>query len=132
VALFYAHTRNGAVSPTPWYPQALAPALACLCALGCARLRGGRWLAGALSLAAAYLAGATYLLKLIPMYGGYGGGPARPAALLAWYTGDAARWQAILADTIPGSPAVVVPLAAGVAISAAALGVAVARRAFRT
>ena len=70
----YLYTGGAASGPSPWYPQVLrAPALG-LAFLGCSR--SGR-LGGALSAILVGLFGyvliATYLVKFIPLYGGYEG-----------------------------------------------------------
>lgn len=120
-AVCWADTADGRISAAPWYAEPVAPVVAALAALGCQRVRWGAWVAGGLTALAAYLSAATYLVKLIPLYGGYGGAPVRPAALVEWYatSGD---WRPILAGTIAGPAGLVMGLAvvnAGVALVAA-------------
>jgi hypothetical protein len=128
-ALFYAFTKGGTYTATPWYPQALAAPVACLLCLGLSRAGlAGRLLGAALSLASAYLIGATYLVKLIPMYAGYGQGSVKLAPLLEWYRRDSSPWLGILRDTAPGDPRVILWLSACVALLGAAICAALWRR----
>lgn len=81
-----AHTALGRFSAMPWYFQTMTAGTACLCAAGWHR---SRWTARVLAPLAlglsVYLLAATYWLKLIPMYAGYGERRIRLGELAAWY-----------------------------------------------
>ena len=67
------HAR-GASGPSPWYSQVLVAPTLGLAFLGCSRLPAwGRFLAAALVALFGYVLIATYVVKLIPLYGGYEG-----------------------------------------------------------
>jgi hypothetical protein len=78
IALFYAtlvsHASNGGVAKmaSPWYSQVLSAPMLGLAFLGCARSRRvGRVVASILIALFGYVLMATYIAKLIPLYGGY-------------------------------------------------------------
>jgi hypothetical protein len=64
---------SGAVkSPQPWYPQVIAaPAFGIAFAGASRRPRAGPFLAAAIVLLSGYVLAATYVVKLIPWYGGF-------------------------------------------------------------
>jgi hypothetical protein len=81
-----AHTGSAGFSAMPWYFQTLAAGTACLVAAGLQRSRlAARTLAPALLLLTTYLLAATWWLKFIPMYAGYGEVRIRLGELAAWY-----------------------------------------------
>jgi hypothetical protein len=131
-ALFYAFTKGGIYTATPWYAQTLAAPLACLVSLGFVRAGvAGRLIGSGLCLVSAYLIGATYVVKLIPMYGGYGEGSMKAARLLRWYWQDSSRWRGVLADTAPGDAGFILALTAIVALMSAGICAALCLRLFR-
>ncbi|HET8548444.1 MAG TPA: hypothetical protein VFL57_10590, partial [Bryobacteraceae bacterium] len=68
----FVYTGGAAGEPSPWYSQTLVTPLTGLAFLGCSRTRNiGRILAGAMVAIFGYLIAATYIVKLIPLYGGY-------------------------------------------------------------
>jgi hypothetical protein len=68
------YTHGASNAPSPWYVQVLSAALLGLALLGASRWpRLGRFVASVLVLAFGYVLGATYVVKLIPLYGGYQG-----------------------------------------------------------
>jgi len=69
----------------PWYMQCILPCLWALAFLGMQRGgRAARILAAGIVLIAAWIAAATYLLKLIPLYGGFAGRSTLPAVFAWW------------------------------------------------
>lgn len=70
----YIFTLGAAVGPSRWYAEVLGAPLLGLALLGASRWRTpGKAVACSLVILFAYLAAATYLLKLIPLYGGQEG-----------------------------------------------------------
>lgn len=105
IAVFFVLSGDLTQGAPPWYTQALFPPLACL--LLCGLARSGVWgrLLTTLMLGLwTYVIGATYLAKLIPLYGGYPPESARPGALLSWYLRDWERMRDILATTCMTDP----------------------------
>lgn len=67
-------TRGAASGPSPWYSQVLVAPTLGLAFLGCSRRPAlGRFAASALVALFGYVLIATYVVKLIPLYGGYEG-----------------------------------------------------------
>jgi hypothetical protein len=98
-----------------------APGL-CLAMAGLARSgRVGNLIRGAMCWLWAYVICATYVAKLIPMYGGYGGRPARLAEIARWYAGSLPRIREILSTTALISPVALFVLTGCVAIAAITL-----------
>lgn len=96
LAFFYAS--KGAVNAAmPWYMQVLLPPVMLLAFLSMTRSGMiGRALAIGALLAWTYLIGATYLMKLIPLYGGFTGARAHVPELWSWYVHQGAERSAIL------------------------------------
>lgn len=70
--LSHAFTGGVAKAPSPWYSQVLVAPLLGLAFLGCARSRKlGSIVASLLTLAFGHFLVATYIVKLIPLYGGF-------------------------------------------------------------
>ncbi|MBM3748983.1 MAG: hypothetical protein FJW34_24715 [Acidobacteria bacterium] len=127
-ALFFAHHGDPAVSAASWHVQAMAAPTACLLALGWSRSgHAGRWIGAAAVAMSSYLLVATYLVKLIPLYGGYPEGRMRPAPLLRWYIAG----ENLLGATALGSPAVIWPLTFLVVALATVVGAGLCRRLLR-
>jgi len=61
---------------------------------------------------------ATWLVKLVPLYGGYAPGRARFSALLDWYVRDWARLRDILATTSMTDPNTLFALTAAALVAA--------------
>src|SRR5262249_32775002 len=71
----YSYTKGLATVASPWYLQAVMPPFFCLLLLGCSRSGSfGPWIAAATVVVEGYILAATYVAKLFPMYGGFGGG----------------------------------------------------------
>jgi hypothetical protein len=122
-------TRGAGLTTAPWYIQLLAPPGYCLLIAGLARSgRPGRYLRIATCALWAYVISATYLAKLIPLYGGYAGRPVRLAEIVRWYTGSSAELQDILRTTALAPPAWIFTLTAAVVVFAVALAWAVNRQ----
>ncbi len=64
---------KGALTITrPWYLQAVMTPLLCMALLGCQRSgRLGRWTSSATVVLWGYILAATYVAKLMPLYGGF-------------------------------------------------------------
>ena len=70
----YIGTGNPLSTPSAWYAQVLVAPLLALALLGSARRpRAGKFAAAAITLLFGYVLAATYVVKLIPLYGGYQG-----------------------------------------------------------
>jgi hypothetical protein len=123
-------SRGVGITTAPWYVQLLAPPGYCLLIAGFARSgRPGRYLRIATCALWAYVISATYVAKLIPMYGGYAGRPVRLAEIVRWYTGSSHELWEILGTTAMAPPAMIFVLAAAVVVLAFALAWAVNRQA---
>ena len=118
----YSYTKGVATAASPWYLQAIMPSLLCLALLGCRNAgRWGRWLAAATAILWGYVLAATYLAKLFPLYGGFGGGRSTLRDLLHWYQNDWHRISDILATTAMAPPALLFLLTAALVILLIAL-----------
>lgn len=96
-AAFFYGTKGAAIGAVPWYAQVLLAPVMLIAFLGMARTRvAGRAVAVATLLVWTYLIAATYLLKLIPLYGGFNAPRAHLAELLTWYLARAAERSAAL------------------------------------
>jgi hypothetical protein len=99
---FFAATKGAITGAMPWYMQILLAPVVLLCFLGLSRWnRWGRWVAMATVLLWAYFAAASWLAKLIPLYGGFVDPHAKPRQLLAWYIQDAGLRDSILGTLCP-------------------------------
>ena len=82
--IFFAATKGAITAAMPWYMQILLAPVVLLCFLGLARWnRWGRWIAMATVLVWSYLAAASWVAKLVPLYGGFTDPHAKPRQLLA-------------------------------------------------
>jgi hypothetical protein len=92
MALTFNYTRGAGIAPSPWYAQPMFPPGLCLLLLGFA-VGGvaGRVLWAATLWLWAYVISATYVAKLLPLYGGLSAGPARLATLLSSYRDSMGR-----------------------------------------
>jgi hypothetical protein len=97
--------RGASAGASPWYTQPLLAPLIALALLGMSRRpRLGRWLAIAVCLIAAYICIATYIAKLIPLYGGYPEGRTTLSALALWYWRHGADVTSMLSTASPAPP----------------------------
>lgn len=96
----YTYTKGLAIAASPWYLQAVMAPLLCAMLLGFERAgKAGRWLSLATALLWGYVLAATYLAKLIPLYGGFRGGRSTLKEIVQWYRTDWARTSDILSTT---------------------------------
>jgi hypothetical protein len=123
VLLFYS-TKGAGITTAPWYIQLLEPPGLCLLLAAMARSgRTGNWLRLGTLWLWTYVICATYVAKLIPLYGGYAGRPVRLIEIVRWYTGSFRGIYGMLATTAMISPAVLFLLTAAVVATAVALAV---------
>jgi hypothetical protein len=96
----YTYTHGLAIAASPWYLQAIMAPLLCLVLLGYQRAgKPGRYLVSAGILLWGYVLAATYLAKLIPLYGGFSGGRSTLREIVEWYAHDWPRTSDILSTT---------------------------------
>jgi hypothetical protein len=96
----YRFTKGLATAASPWYLQAVMVSLLCMAMLGCQRSGDiGRWLAAASVALWGYILAATYVAKLIPMYGGFAEGRSTLRGIARWYLTDWSRAADILSTT---------------------------------
>src|SRR5450432_1656021 len=121
VLLFYS-TKGAGITTAPWYIQLLEPPGLCLLLAGMARSgRTGHWVRRGTLWLWTYVICATYVAKLIPLYGGYAGRPVRPIEMLRWYAGSFREISGMLATTAMMPPAALFALTAAVVVTAVAL-----------
>jgi hypothetical protein len=103
--LSYSATAGLYASASPWYVQPFIPVAEALLLSGLARF-GRIGMAVTLSIIwlSAYMAIATYWVKLIPLYAGYPGERTTLMGLTAWYRTSAAQIKANLATVAVGGP----------------------------
>ncbi|HJZ98708.1 MAG TPA: hypothetical protein VKE70_19500 [Candidatus Solibacter sp.] len=119
--LEYYTTRGLAITTAPWYVELLWPPVLCLL-----MSRAPKALRAALCLLGAYIISATYVAKLIPLYGGYSGHPAHLGELAGWYTTQFTRTSEILSTTALISPAVIWLLTLAVVAASLTLAIRIA------
>ncbi len=113
----YLYTEGFATSVSPWYAQPLlAPILLLLLSGRWTSTRVGRLLLSVMVLVWVYVSSATYVVKLLPWYGGYGDSQVRAVELLRWYLQDFDRAWDILATLCPVDPLWLIVLCGGVCI----------------
>jgi hypothetical protein len=101
--IFFAVTKGAITAAMPWYMQILLAPVVLLCFLGLARWnRWGRWIAMATVLLWSYVAAASWVAKLVPLYGGFTDPHSKPRQLLAWYIHDTGLRDSILGTLCPG------------------------------
>jgi len=101
--IFFAATKGAITAAMPWYMQILLAPVVLLCFLGVSRWNlSGRWIAMATVLLWAYFAAASWVAKLVPLYGGFEDPHAKPRQLLAWYIHDAGLRDSVLGTLCPG------------------------------
>lgn len=104
---FYAGSKHAAIGATPWYTQILLVPVMLLAFLGMSRTpMWGRILGPLFVLLWGYVLIATYLIKLLPLYGGF---PAsqRIGELATRYLEQTDRMNAMLRTVCPASPAAI-------------------------
>jgi hypothetical protein len=115
---FFVSTKGAINAAMPWYMQILLAPVVLLCFLGLSRWRRvGRWIAMATVLLWAYFAGASWVAKLVPLYGGFIDPHAKPKQLLSWYVNESAQRDSILCTLSPGPLQVLYILFFGVLIT---------------
>ena len=99
---FFISSHGTVIAPMPWYLQlVLVPALT-FAFLGLDRSGSlGRWIGIVSLLVWAYVAAASWVVKLIPMYGGFEQGHGRLRQLLKWYLESGAQRDSILSNLCP-------------------------------
>jgi hypothetical protein len=94
--------------PAPWYSEPLLTPVLALSLLGMSRSpRIGRPLAIATCLISMYVCIATYIAKLIPLYGGYPEGRSTLSGLLHWYATRGAELTSMLSTISLAPPALI-------------------------
>jgi hypothetical protein len=105
LASFHA-TKGAAIAAVPWYAQVLLPPVMLLAFLGLSRAGSiGRYLAVATLLIWSYLICATYVIKLIPQYGGFREPRAHLSDLVSWYVHQASERNAVMTTMLLTPPA---------------------------
>ena len=100
LASYYA-TRGLAIAAVPWYAQVLLAPVLLVGFLGMSRAESiGRWLATGTLLIWSYVICATYVLKLIPQYGGFRQAHAHLPDLYSWYIHGGAERSSILSTLL--------------------------------
>jgi hypothetical protein len=98
-AAFFFGTNGATIAAVPWYMQVLLAPVMLLAFVGMAR---GRTFGSALSIVYpllwAYLISATYVVKLIPLYGGFTEPRAHLSDLYSWYIHRGVERSAILSS----------------------------------
>lgn len=118
--VFYFEMPGQSRGSSPWYILPLVPALYLMATRGLSA-----WAAPFLLLNA-YVINATYLVKLIPQYGGYAGARSTPGALWDWYMREPGI-AANLRDLCLGPPVLIAVLTGLVLALSAVLSVAIVR-----
>ncbi|MDQ6699192.1 MAG: hypothetical protein M3Z36_03285, partial [Acidobacteriota bacterium] len=104
---FYAATGGKAIAAVPWYMQGLLAPVMSLCFLGMSRVKTwGGIIARAMILLSGYILAATYLVKLVPMYGGRLPSHARLSDLWSWYVHEGPQRDAMLSTVCLVQPSV--------------------------
>jgi len=82
--VFFVHGKSAGAEP--WYTEPLLPPLLAIALIGMGRTsRWGRFIATTTCLLWTYVSIATYIVKLIPLYGGYPEGRSTLSGILHWY-----------------------------------------------
>ena len=120
----YVYTKGEMKVASPWYLQAVLPALVLLALEGCQWSgRWGGWLARGMVVLWGYVLAATYVAKLFPLYGGFSGGRSTLRDIGRWYATDWARTSDILSTTsMVTAPWLLAMLAVVLAALAASMG----------
>jgi len=130
---FFSSSHGAVIAAMPWYLQVpLAPVLM-LAFLGMGRQPvWGSWIAMITIALWAYVAAVSWLAKLVPLYGGFGGSHARAGQLLRWYWGNAGERNLVLSTLCPAPAPILYALLAlvlgSLVVSSAGLIRAIYRR----
>jgi hypothetical protein len=103
----YTYSQGRAIAAGPWYIQAVLPLVLCAALLGCQNSpRVGRWIAPAMAILWGYILAATWIAKLIPLYGGFTSGKSTLREIVHWY---ATAWPATadILDTTALAPTLI-------------------------
>jgi len=93
---------------SPWYTEILLAPLLGIALLGMSRTRRfGRPVAVAVCLLWMYISVATYVAKLIPLYGGYSGGRSTLREVLRWYASHGADLSSMLSTLCLAPPVMI-------------------------
>ncbi len=93
---------NGKQYAEPWYLECIVPGIWALAFLGLQRSGfAGRMIAAALVLTTAWIAVATYVAKLFPMYGGFYGRSTIPAVVNWWRNSPGAALSSVVLGPLP-------------------------------
>jgi hypothetical protein len=104
---FYASSRGAAIAAVPWYSQVLLLPVLLLAFVGMERTQPwGRILLALTVPLWTYVIIATYLAKLVPLYGGYSGSRAHIGELWRWYLEQGQQRDAILSTVCLAHPAI--------------------------
>ena len=115
---FFSSSHGGIIGPMPWYLQILLLPL-----LGLAYLGMTRWLASGTVALWGYVAVASWVAKLFPLYGGLGAVQGRAGRLSAWWMDGGNERGAVLSSLCPVPAPVLYGLLATVLVTLAlALG----------
>lgn len=120
---FHVSSRGAVWAAVPWYMQTLLAPVLLLVFSGFSN--GGRWgnlLAAASVFLWGYVLAATFLLKLIPLYGGFAAPRPRLADLWRWYMEQGDSRDAVLRTLSLSSPPVIWSLTGAALIVGLALG----------
>jgi hypothetical protein len=99
---FFSFSQGAITTAEPWYIPVLLAPVVLLCFLGLARWRRvGNWIAAATVLVWGYVAAATWMVKLVPLYGGFLDTHAHPRRLWSWYLEQGNLRDSILANLCP-------------------------------
>lgn len=132
VTFFYS-SKGGLFAAEPWYTAVLLAPVLLTAFLGLSRVEPfGRWAAAATILLWAYVLCATYLAKLLPLYGGLAEGRAHFGDLYSWYLDHGAERDAILGTTSLAGPPFLYAMAGAVILMNLGLCLALLRQLFRT
>jgi hypothetical protein len=103
ITLAFFHSSAGQVTGAmPWYAQVLLAPIVAIAFTGLRRSKlAGKWIGAATVLLWTYVAAASWLAKLVPLYGGFTDPHARPSQLLNWYLHAAAQRDSVLANLCP-------------------------------
>lgn len=129
IGSLYMYSKGALTITGPWYLQAVMTPLLCMALLGCQRSgRLGRWTSSATVVLWGYILAATYVAKLMPLYGGFPGARSSLRELTHWYLSDWPRTSDIL-NTVALAPAtVLVTLLATLLVTLLAAMTAVLRK----
>jgi hypothetical protein len=121
--VFYRSTEGQIAGAMPWYAQVVLAPIGALAFAGLSRWgRVGRWIALASVAMSTYIVAVSWLLKLVPLYGGLEDAHGRPAQLLNWYLHSGPQRASVLSALCP-APLLMVVLGTLAAASARVLAV---------